>query len=115
MRWVTMFVLLAGCAATSPGVVTASGPSVESVTQEARVCGDVQSLHPGDWIQFRRRTCAPINAKNVVLRCTDEDIDRGQVVTLADARCAIVRLPAGVAIRSGDSWAPTTGQMAVAH
>jgi hypothetical protein len=70
--------------------------------QEAQVCGDAGALRAGQSIQFRRRVCAPLNAKSSVLRCAVEDVDRGEVVRVLDARCAVVRFAGGAGVQAGD-------------
>jgi hypothetical protein len=99
MRLLGLFVCLAGCATTAAGPVVTS---VESVTQEAQICGDARALRAGDSIRFQRRTCKPLNAKSSVLRCGLEDVDRGEVIRVVDARCATVRVAAGVVVQPGD-------------
>ncbi len=106
MRGLVMLVVITGCAAAEPEVAAPVGNSVESVTQELQICGETQALHPGDWIQLRRRVCTALNAKSSVLRCSNQDIDRGQVLRTVDARCVIVAVGGGVAVRAGDTWSP---------
>ena len=114
MRLLIPLVLLAGCGTTSTTVAT-PGPSVESVTQEARVCGDARALHAGDWIAFQRRSCTPLNAKSSVVHCTVENVDRGEVIRVGDDRCAIVRVAAGVVVQPGDTWSPAGAQLSAAQ
>jgi hypothetical protein len=105
MRWLIPIVCLAGCASTSraPGAQVAS---VERVTEEAEVHGDTRALRAGDVVQFARRVCAPLNAKSVIVHCTSEPLERGEVVRVIDAGRALVRLDADFAVRAGDTWTP---------
>ena len=111
MRLLGLFVLLAGCATTA----ATPAASVESVTQEAQICGDARSLHAGDSIRFQRRTCTPLNAKSSVLRCAVVDVERGEVIRVVDDRCAVVRVAAGVVVQPGDTWIASTAQLATAQ
>src|SRR5262249_39715016 len=114
MRWLIPCVLLFGCA-TDPPAVSSAGPFVASVTQEAEVCGNPHALHPGDWIRFERRVCAPLNAKSSVVRCEPREVERGEVVRVVDGRCAVVRLAAGVAVQPGDTWQPASAPVSAAQ
>ena len=114
MRSLMCLLLLGGCAETAAPTAP-SGPTVETVTQEAQVCGDVHALRAGDWIEFQRRVCATLNPKSSVLRCAIENVDRGEILRVVDARCAIVRVAAGIAIRPGDTWSPATPEATAAQ
>lgn len=100
-RWILPLVLT-GCATAGSGAPPA--PSVERVAQEAQVCGDTRSLRAGDSIQFQRRVCAPLNAKSSIVRCTVENVERGEVVRRVDERCAIVRVAGSFVMQPADTW-----------
>jgi hypothetical protein len=93
---------LAGCATAPAGTPP---PTVASVTQEVQVCGNARSFLVGEEVRFVRRQCKPLSAKIVVLHCADEEIERGEVVRVAD-RCAVVRVAANGTVRAGDRLAP---------
>jgi hypothetical protein len=91
---------LAGCATAAP--VAQVDRQIESVTQEVEVCGDADSPGVGQPVRFRRRSCAPLNAKSSVLHCAVADIARGEVIRVVDKRCAVVRVAGGVGVQAGD-------------
>jgi hypothetical protein len=100
LKTIGIVTLLAGCA-TAP--VAPDAPTVASVTQEVQVCGSARSFHVGEQVRFTRRECKPLSAKVVVLRCADEEVDRGEVVRVVDDRCAVVRVAAGGVVQPGDT------------
>lgn len=102
LKRIGIVTLLAGCA-TAP--VAPAAPTVASVTQEVQVCGEASSFHVGEQVRFTRRECKPLSAKVVVLRCADEEIDRGEIVRVVDDRCAVVRVAASSTVRRGDQLA----------
>jgi hypothetical protein len=99
-KWMVLVITVAaGCGTTQS---LAPGPSVTRVEQELQVCLDSGRMTAGEQVQFVRRSCRPINAKNTTLVCSESSVETGEVVRNIDDRCSLVRVNRGGELRPGD-------------
>ncbi|HEX9101335.1 MAG TPA: hypothetical protein VF997_03990, partial [Polyangia bacterium] len=68
-----------------------------TVRDEAHVCldGGGAALAVGAAVQLVRASCAPLNAKSAVVRCTPVAVADGEIVRVGGDGCAEVRVRAG--------------------